>query len=262
LKYLIRDWGIEKFREHVQEYYGKPLETFRDVPIQACIDPLGWTDQEDGRWCYGLNIENGRVVDNEKFRLKSALRAVCQQLNPSLRITAQQSLLICDLTPDQKPQLEAILAQHKIKRSEDYSTVRRWSLACVAWPTCSLAITESERALPGILDELEVHLDRLGLSEEAINIRMTGCPNGCARPYNAEIGLVGKAKEKYTLYLGGSHLGTRLAYVYKDLVPADTLVAEIVSVLEQFKSNRIPGEAFGDFCDRVGQDSLLEACAA
>lgn len=260
LKYLIREWGIEKFRQHVAQYYGQALQPVKDVPISACIDPLGWTDQEDGKWCYGLNIENGRVVDNEKFRLKACLRAICKQLQPSIRLTAQQSILFCDLTPEQKPQLEQLLADHQVKRSEEYTQLRHWSMACVAWPTCGLAITESERALPGILDQLEVEMAALGLAEEKINVRMTGCPNGCARPYNSEIGLVGKAKEKYTLYIGGSHLGTRMAFLYKDMVPAENIVPEIVATFKAFQQGRRANEAYGDFCDRIGKDALLEAC--
>ena len=262
LKYLIRDWGIDRFRDKVAEYYGSSLTELRDAPITDCIDPLGWIDQEDGRWCYGLNIENGRVKDTDELQLKSALRQIYQELDPAIRLTAHQSLLFCDLKPEQKDRLMEILDQHRIKRSENFSTLRHWSIACVAWPTCGLAITESERALPGMLDQLEPELERLGLQDERINIRMTGCPNGCARPYNAEIGLVGKAKEKYTLYLGGSPLGTRLATVYKDLVPAETVVPEIVRLLEQYAAQRQPGEAFGDYCHRIGNEALAETCSA
>lgn len=261
LKYLIRDLGIEGFAAKVAEYYGQPLVPPRDVAITAVRDGLGWTDQENGLWCYGLNVENGRVIDRPGLQLKSALREICETLNPSIRITAQQSVLFCDLTPQQKPALEAILAKYHIKRSEDYLPARRWSMACVAWPTCGLSITESERALPGIMDRLEAELRDLGLESEAIHVRMTGCPNGCARPYNAEVGLVGKAKEKYTLYLGGSHLGRRLAYIYKDLVPADDVVSEIAAVLRVFKRDRMDAEPFGDFCNRLGRDTLLAACS-
>jgi sulfite reductase (ferredoxin) len=260
LKYLIRDWGIEKFRDQVARYYGRPLTPSRAVAISAVQDGLGWIDQEDGRWCYGLNIENGRIVDRPGLQLKSALREICTRLGPAIRITAQQSVMFCDLLPEQKPVLEEILRRYQIKRSEDYLPTRRWSMACVAWPTCGLSITESERALPGVMDQLEGCLQALGLQDEPIHVRMTGCPNGCARPYNAEIGLVGKAKEKYTLYLGGSHLGTRLAFIYKDLVPAEQLVLEIDAVLQVYSARRQTGEHFGDFCHRLGREELLAIC--
>lgn len=260
LKYLIREWGIEKFREHVAQYWGRPLTPTRDVPISDAHDALGWIDQEDGRWCYGLNIENGRIVDRPGLQLKSALRELVSRLKPAIRITAQQSVMFCDLTEDQKPVVEEILVRYGIKRSEDYLPTRRWSMACVAWPTCGLSITESERALPGIMDQFELQLQTLGLADQPIHVRMTGCPNGCARPYSAEVGLVGKAKEKYTIYLGGSHLGTRLAFLYKDMVPADSLVPELTKVLQLFQQQRQPQEHFGDFCDRLGLVGLQSAC--
>ncbi|MDP1560249.1 MAG: NADPH-dependent assimilatory sulfite reductase hemoprotein subunit [Pirellulaceae bacterium] len=262
LKYLIRDWGIEKFREHVAQYWGRALTPTRDVPISDAHDALGWIDQEDGRWCYGLNVENGRIVDRPGLQLKSALRELVSRLQPSIRLTAQQSVMFCDLTPDQKPVVEEILVRYGIKRSEEYLPTRRWSMACVAWPTCGLSITESERALPGIMDQFEIQLQALGLADQPIHVRMTGCPNGCARPYNAEIGLVGKAKEKYTVYLGGSHLGTRLSFLYKDMVPADQIVPELTLLLRLFQQQRTPNEHFGDFCNRLGSTALQVACGA
>ena len=153
------------------------------------------------------------------------------------------------------------LGSANVKLSEDYSTARRWSMACVAWPTCGLAITESERALPGMMDQLEVELAKLGLDREAFTIRMTGCPNGCARPYNPDIGLVGKAKNRYTMYLGGRLLGNRLAFIYKDLVQDTDVVTEIVNVMTLFKAQRQPDETFGDFCHRIGKEALLEQTA-
>ncbi|MHB8865170.1 MAG: NADPH-dependent assimilatory sulfite reductase hemoprotein subunit, partial [Pirellulaceae bacterium] len=155
------------------------------------------------------------------MRLKTALRQICHQMAPGLRLTAHQSILLTDLREEDRPQLERILHDHQVPLSEEISTVRRWSMACVAWPTCGLAITESERALPGILDMLEVELAKMGLAREAFTVRMTGCPNGCVRPYNADIGLVGKARGRYTLFLGGHRLGTRLNFLYEDLVPAE-----------------------------------------
>jgi sulfite reductase (ferredoxin) len=129
-------------------------------------------------------------------------------------------------------------------------------MACVALPTCGLAITESERALPGIIDQLEPELARLGLDSDRFIVRMTGCPNGCARPYNADVGLVGKAKDKYTVFLGGRLQGNRLNFIYKDLVPRDQIVATLVPVFAYFRQDRQPEESFGDFCDRKGQEDL------
>ena len=153
--------------------------------------------------------------------------------------------------------LEAILRDHGVKLSNEISAVRRWSMACVAWPTCGLSITEAERALPGVIDQLEVELARLGLSQETFTVRMTGCPNGCARPYNSDVGLVGKAAGRYTILLGGRLLGDRLNVTYKDMVPAEELVSTLVPVFAYFKQDREAGETFGDFCHRKGVEDLV-----
>jgi sulfite reductase (ferredoxin) len=218
---------------------------------------MGWDQQGDGRWFYGLNVENGRIKDTSEMRLKTAIREVCTTLRPTIRLTAHQSILFGDVAPESRGQLESILRSHGVKLSEEISTVRRWSMACVAWPTCGLSITESERALPGIVDQLEVELARLGLSSEAFTLRMTGCPNGCARPYNCDIGLVGKAAGKYTVFVGGRLLGDRLNFNYKDMVPGAEIVPTLVPVLAYFKHARQEGESLGDFCHRKGRDDLL-----
>ena len=144
-----------------------------------------------------------------------------------------------------------------MKLSEEISQVRRWSMACVAWPTCGLSITESERALPGMIDLIEVELARLGLASEQFTVRMTGCPNGCARPYNCDIGLVGRARGQYTVFLGGRLLGDRLNFLYKDYVPAEEVVATLTPIFLYFKQDRQTGETLGDFCLRKGQADLL-----
>ncbi|MBW3597451.1 MAG: hypothetical protein KY475_09275, partial [Planctomycetes bacterium] len=202
--------------------------------------------------------QNGRILDNEHMQLKSAIREVCRTLHPGIRLTPHQSIIFTDIEEGRKGELEEILRRHNVTLSEDVSTVRRWSMACVAWPTCGLAVTESERALPPMIDELEVELARLGLSNEKFTVRMTGCPNGCARPYNSDVGLVGKTVGKYTVFLGGRLLGNRMNFLYKDLVPAAEVVPTLVPPLVYFKQARHEGESFGDFCDRIGKDGLLK----
>jgi sulfite reductase (ferredoxin) len=204
-----------------------------------------------------LNIENGRLRDGDDLQLKAALREICTTIKPGIRLTAHQSILFTDIADDQKAALEASLRKHHVPLSEEISNTRRWSMACVAWPTCGLSITEAERALPGMVDQLEVEIEKLGLAAEHFNLRMTGCPNGCARPYNPDIGLVGKAKGKYTVLLGGAQVGNRLNYIYKDLVPEDDVINELVRVFRYFKQDREMNEAFGDFCHRKGKDDLL-----
>ena len=260
MKYLIADWGIERFREKVAEYYGKPLTEPRPEDVTEILDHMGWEEQGDGRLYYGLNIENGRLLDNDQIQLKKAIRELCTTLKPGIRLTAHQSLLLTDIDPSCQQQVETILKNHGVPLTESISNTLRWSMACVAWPTCGLSITESERALPGMVDQLEAKLAEMGLADERFTMRMTGCPNGCARPYNPDIGLVGRAKNKYTLFLGGSALGTRLNYVYKDMVLSEDVVPELVRVFEYFKRDRQPGEPFGDFCHRKGQEDLLANC--
>jgi sulfite reductase (ferredoxin) len=256
LKYLIHNWGLEKFKAQVEEYYGAALPAPQPDDVTGFNDHLGWDDQGDGKCFYGLNIENGRIQDNEQIQLKSALREICRSFAPGIRLTSHQSILLTDLDPAAKSELEQVLRSHRVRLSEETSTVRRWSMACVALPTCGLAITDSERALPGIIDQLEVELARLGLSNEPFTVRMTGCPNGCVRPYNSDVGLVGKAVGRYTLFLGGRLIGDRLNFVYKDLVPAAEIVPTLVPLMVYFRQARSAGESFGDFCHRKGKDDL------
>ncbi len=256
LKYLIHNWGLDKFKAKVEEYYGQPLDPPHADDVHGFDDHIGWHEQGDGLLFYGLNVENGRIEDDGAFRLKSALREICRIYQPDLRLTAHQSLLFCGLKPEDRPAIEAILRSHGVKLHDEISNVRRWSMACVAWPTCGLSITEAERALPGMIDQLEVELARLGLSQERFTVRMTGCPNGCARPYNSDIGLVGKAAGKYTVFAGGRLLGDRLNFIYKDMVPAADVVPTLVPLLMYFKSDRQEGESLGEFCHRKGAEDL------
>ncbi len=260
LKYLIHNWGLEQFKQKVEEYYGGQLPPPRDIQVFHFNDGMGWHPQGDGRWFYGLNVENGRIKDEGSFQLKTALREICGQLAPPLRLTPHQGILFCDLQESDRPKLEEILRRHGVPLTEDISNARRWSIACPALPTCGLAVTESERALPGMIDQLESELTKLGLENEVFTTRMTGCPNGCARPYNSDIGLVGKSKEKYTLFLGGRTRGDRLNFIYKDKVPTDEVVPALVAVFRYFGYAREPSETFGDFCHRKGVDDLLANC--
>jgi len=178
------------------------------------------------------------------------------------RLTALQSVILCDIAPADKPEIIRILAEHGIKQDHELTLLRRYSIACPAFPTCGLSITESERALPGIIDELEVEMAKLGIQQDRIAVHMTGCPNGCARPYTPDIGLVGKqagvggAAGKYTIYLGGNAQGTRLAYIYQDFVPQDKVASTLSVALRFYKANRRNGETFGDFCHRQGQAAM------
>ncbi len=266
LKYIIHDWGVAAFRDKVEEYLGRPLEDPRPVEVHEVDDHLGWREQGDGKLYLGLPVENGRVKDDGPMRLMSGLRAFFAKYQTRGRLTCQQKILLADLEPEWRPEIEAWMREYGIAGVDQVSTVRRWSMACPALPTCGLAVTESERALPAILDQLDAELAALRLADERLTVRMTGCPNGCARPYNSDIGLVGRAAHinpdgtpgpgKYTIFLGGRTLGDRLNTKFLDYVPYDQVVPRLVPVLRRFKAERPPGETFGDFCDRIGIESL------
>ncbi len=256
IKYLVHDWGVPKFQQILETYTGGELALPKPVLLQATDLHLGWHPQGDGRWFYGLSVENGRVKDEGPFRLRTALRQLVEHLQPSLRLTPNQDVLLCNLSVDANEEIERTLAEHGVLRPEQISRVQRLSMACPAIPTCGLALTESERALPGIIDQLEAVLKRLGLEEESLSVRMTGCPNGCARPYQSDIGIVGRSGDKFTLFVGGRALGDRLNFQLRDLVPQSQIVAHLTPLLEAFRNERQAGEGFGDFCTRLGVEQL------
>lgn len=264
IKYLVHDWGVDRFREVLAGYLRVPLTLPRPVEVSAVDLHLGWQPQGDGKWFYGLSIENGRVKDEGSLRLRSGLRALVQRFGPELRITPQQDILLCNLESSALPELKRTLAEHGITPPEKLSLVQKHSMSCPAIPTCGLAISESERALPGIIDQLEVMVRELGLDGEAIGVRMTGCPNGCVRPYQSDIGIVGRTGDKYTVFVGGHLLGTRLNFELRDLVPRAQILPLLRPLLLSFRSERRPGESFGDYCHRLGKDhvrALLPAIA-
>jgi len=266
LKYVIHDWGVPAFRAKIEEYLGRPLADPRPLTVNEVDDHLGWHEQGDGKWFLGVPVENGRIKDAGGFRLFGGLKAFFEKYRTPARLTCQQSILLSDIEPAWRPEIDAWLDEYGIARVERISTVRRWSMACPALPTCGLAVTEAERALPTLMDQFEAELAALGLADERFTVRMTGCPNGCARPYNSDVGLVGRSATKnpdgtpgpgtYTIFLGGRTTGDRLNTEFKDYVPFDQVVAEIVPVFARFKADRNPGETFGDFCHRVGVKDL------
>ncbi|MCA9127140.1 MAG: NADPH-dependent assimilatory sulfite reductase hemoprotein subunit [Planctomycetales bacterium] len=276
LKYLVNSWGIEAIKAKVEEYLPQ-AEALCDLPNGAIACPLpgphpaevtghddhmGWHPQGDGKWFLGLPIENGRVHDSGELRLKSALRALFHGLVPNARLTMQQNILLCDVEEANKSEINRILADHGVAMVEQMSATRRHAYACPALPTCGLAVTESERVLPALIDEIERDVAELGLATEQFTIRMTGCPNGCARPYNADIGLVGRSVDgktgegKYTIFLGGNLISTRLGIIYKDLVPLSRVASELKPAFECFKLHRQTDESLGDFMARYGVEAI------
>lgn len=258
LKYLIHDWGLEKFKAVLQDYYPDPLDPLVELPPFTYQDYLGWHEQGDGRKFLGISIENGRIADREGWQLKTALREIVEQFQLTLHLTPQQNILLCDVSPEIEPEINRILASRGVKQVEEIDRLVRQSMACPALPTCGLAVTESERCLPGVLERIRNLLERLNLGQESFVVRMTGCPNGCARPYMAELGFVGSGIGEYQLWLGGTLNSTRLAEPFIDRMSLDRLEATLEPLFVFFKENRQDGELFGDFCARKGIGALQE----
>ncbi|MBE9181321.1 sulfite reductase, ferredoxin dependent [Oculatella sp. LEGE 06141] len=261
MKYLIHDWGVDKFREAVEGYFGKPIEPFKPLPEFKYEDYLGWHDQGDGKKFLGISIENGRVKDDGSFKLKTALREIEQQFALPMYLTPNHNLVITEIEPEQQWDIQQILDRCGVKKETEIDPLVRYSMACPALPTCGLAIAESERVLPSILDRIRALLDRLGLEQEHFVTRMTGCPNGCARPYLAELGLVGQAPDAYQVWLGASPNQTRLAEPYLNSMKIDDLEATLEPLLVYFKQEQArhsEPESFGDFCNRVGLEALRQ----
>jgi sulfite reductase (ferredoxin) len=263
LKYVMKDWGVEKFRDiFYHDYFKGPRREPRVAPITGLDLHHGWHSMGGGKWFLGLSVENGRIKDEGSLRMRAGIRAIVAKYKADVRLTTQQDILLCGFTTDDRAGVDSMLNEYGIPKPETLSQVQRWSMACPAIPTCSLAITESERALPGVVDQLETVLKDLGLADERISVRMTGCPNGCARPYQSEVGIVGRGGTKFTLYIGGDTYGRRLNTEVQDNVPMEQIVPKLAKVFAAFKSERQNGELFGDYCDRIGLAKVKELIGA
>jgi len=251
LKYTIEDRGVAWFKAEVEKRSGVAFGPSRPFRFTTISDPNGWHECADGTRFYGLHILSGRIKDVPGSPLKTALREIAGVHAGDFRLTPSQNLSISGVTPAQKPAIEAILAKHGIADGIRRSGLRLNALSCVALPTCGLALAESERALPEILEKLEPVLEEAGLRDDAISIRVTGCPNGCSRPYLGEIALVGKAPNKYSLYLGARHNGTRLNRLASSSLTIDEAVNFLKPIIKRYALERGDDEGFGDFCDRV-----------
>ncbi|HWX20559.1 MAG TPA: NADPH-dependent assimilatory sulfite reductase hemoprotein subunit [Candidatus Binatia bacterium] len=251
LKYVLEERGAEWFRLELEQRAGIKLAPARPFEFTRQGDLLGWHQQTNGNYFLGLFIENGRIKDANGYQLKTGLRKTIERFQPEIRLTASQNLLLVNVPPEQRAGIQRVLEEHGVSVDNPFSRTRLASMACPALPTCGLALAESERTLPEFLTRLEGLLAEVGLPEEELIVRMTGCPNGCARPYMAEIAFVGKAPNKYQIYFGGNESGTRLNRLYKDSVKGDELLNELRTVLTRYRQERQAGERFGDFCARV-----------
>jgi sulfite reductase (NADPH) hemoprotein beta-component len=250
LKYTIERIGLAEFRAELERRLGHALAPARDFAFTGNGDRLGWAEGDDGRWHLTLFIENGRVRDQGDRRLLSGLHAVAELGFGRFILTPNQNLVVADVPAERRGEVDALVREYGL--DEPLGGLRRNALACVALPTCGLALAESERYLPNLISRLEEELDRVGLAQEDITIRMTGCPNGCARPYLAEIGLVGRSPGAYNLYLGGAFDGTRMNKLYRKDVDDDGIVASLTPLFRDYAEHRSGGERFGDYAVRAG----------
>ena len=256
MKYVVEERGIAWFRAELEHRLGHSVRDPHTLTWHDAEDHLGWHAQGDGRWFLGLYVENGRIKDDETTHLRTGLRHAIEEFQPGIRLTPQQNILFTDIPETQRGPLTALLAAYGIPTDPAEVGTRRFAMACPALPTCGLALAEAERVLPAVIRQIEADLDALGLANVPISVRMTGCPNGCARPYMGDIGFVGRTKDIYNVYIGGDLLNTRLNTLYAASVHLKDLAATVRPLLALWRDERLPEESFGDFCYRAGLDYL------
>jgi sulfite reductase (NADPH) hemoprotein beta-component len=252
LKYTIEDRGLAWFRNEVESRLGYRLGAPRAFQFTHTGDRYGWVESHDGRSHFTLFIQSGRVKDSPDYKLKTALREIALAHKGDFRLTANQNLIIANVPAGDRPRIEALLRKHKLDTANDASGLKLNAMSCVALPTCGLALAESERYLPDLVEALEAEFESAGLRHDEVILRITGCPNGCGRPFLAEIGFVGKSPGKYNVYLGAAFNGSRLNVLYKANAPVAEIVPLLSPIIKRYALERIPGERFGDFTIRAG----------
>jgi len=264
MKYLVHNLGIDGFKALVESYHGNTIAPWREMKPWRYSDWMGWHEQGDGKLFLGLNIEQGRIKDSGAVRLKTCMRKLVDNFGLDQVLTPSQSVIFKNIAPTDKPKIEALLAEHGVNLIENVDPLTRLAMACPALPLCGLAVTEAERVMPAYITRLRSLLQKVDLQQEEVMFRMTGCPNGCARPYMAEFALVGDGPGCYQMWVGGSPvLAGRTGWAFKNKVKADSWEAELEPLLHFFKEKRLSSaEAFGDFCFRVGQQALLDYSAS
>ena len=252
IKYVVADGGFDSFRREVESRYGSTLRAAVPMDLAEADDHLGWRTLEDGSLQVGIRVGAGRVRDvTEGQRLRSALRVIAQRFDVTFLITAQQDILISAIQPQDREAIQVVLTTHHVRAVEELGLVERSALACPALPTCGQAMAEAERRLPNIVEQVQGELDSSCLGKRRLQLRMTGCPNGCARPAVSEVGIVGRTKSSYDLYLGGGLRGDRLATLYQEKLMLEEIPAVLRPLLDRWKIEGLPDESFGDFFNRV-----------
>jgi sulfite reductase (ferredoxin) len=259
LKYVVDDRGLPWIRETLATYFGAPLVEPRALNLRV-PDLLGWHAQGDGNFWLGVPVAAGRIADfPQGAQLRTALRTIAQQFSPGFTLTPQQDVLLTDIAPADRAPIEAILRKHHVKLAQDMTPMAQYALSCPALPTCGLALTEAERMHEEIVGGIDVLLARHGLSDRRVSVRITGCPNGCARTYAGDIGIVGRMPGFYAIYVGGDFEGTRLSFKLLEKVPHAAVISSFDPLFGAWARDAVEGEGFGDFCYRTGMDALLAA---
>ncbi|HWL53580.1 MAG TPA: NADPH-dependent assimilatory sulfite reductase hemoprotein subunit [Chthoniobacteraceae bacterium] len=258
LKYTIQDRSPEWFLSEVNRYLGYDLEPVRPYHFETNGDRFGWVEDENGNFHYNLFVEGGRVLDKEDYPLQTGLREIAKIHDGDYRLTPNQNLILANISAKKRVEIEGVMKKYGISKSHEQSGLRLGSISCVALPTCGLALAESERYLPDVLNRLEEKLEEAGLRHDSITIRMTGCPNGCGRPFNSEIGLVGRGPGRYNVYLGGAHAGERLSKLYRQDVDGSEIQNVLGPIFRHYALERLEGEHFGDFVIRANYVAATE----
>lgn len=251
-KYTLDDRGLDWFKNELHQRLGYTLDAPRPFSFDNNTDRFGWVQSDDGLWHYTLFVLTGRIKDDAGTRVMSALRAIAGQHTGEFRLTPNQNVIISKVAGKDKAIIEALLAEHHLGEANEISFRQKAAIACVALPTCGLAMAEAERYLPSLIDKIDRLLEKTGLSDQPITIRMTGCPNGCGRPYIAELGFSGRAPGKYNMYLGGGAHGQRLNKLYRENIGEEQILEELTMLFTRYAAERAPGEPFGDYVIRAG----------
>jgi sulfite reductase (NADPH) hemoprotein beta-component len=252
LKYTVDRLGLEFFHAEILRTKGIKLEPARDYHFETLGDKYGWLQSQDGLWHYGMFVEGGKLGDRSGFNAKTALREIARIHTGTFILTGNQNVVIAQVTNALKPKIEALLKKYKVLNTDKLSALRQNSIACASLPYCALSFAEAERYLPDFNDKIDAILKENGLFDTPISIRMTGCPNGCGRPFLAEIALVGRAPGRYNLYLGAGFTGERLNKLYKEMLNEEEILNELRPLLADYAKNRSKDEHFGDFVIRKG----------
>jgi sulfite reductase (ferredoxin) len=253
LKYLVEEWGIQRVRDELETRLGYKLSNPKPVKLTNTDSHLGWHEQNTrGLWYVGIFVENGRVKDTRENEMKKGLREIVRNFRPGIRLTPLQDVLLINIPEEKIGEIKGEMKKYGIKTENGYSRLRTNAMACPALPTCGLALAESERYLPSLIDELE----KRGYGNEDIKVRMSGCPNSCSRPPVAEIGIIGTSPHKYNIYLGGNYEGTRLNQLFEEYVDESILAERISSLIDLYNETEMKHERFGDFCDRIGLETI------